>query len=58
MEFFLPQLPTKKAVKQALRIIDCPAEPHLFPVLVKVKRILAKHVCVATHVSLVKANMV
>jgi len=26
---------------QALSIIDCPVEPHLLPVLVKVKKILA-----------------
>jgi len=33
----LLQLPAKKAVMQALSIADCPAEPHLLPML-KVKK--------------------
>jgi len=46
---------------QALSINDCPAEPHLLPVLVKVKKLLAKrpsHAFMETHASLVEANMV
>jgi len=30
---------SQKSVMQALSIIDCPVEPHLLPVLVKVKKI-------------------
>jgi len=29
----------RKAIMQVLSIIDCPAEPHLFPILVKVNKI-------------------
>jgi len=58
---YIASITTQKAVMQALSIIDCPAEPHLLPVLVKVKKILAKrpsHSCAQTHVSLDKGNMV
>jgi len=46
---------------QTLCIIDCPAEPHLILLLVKMKKILAKHpsqACVETRISHAKANMV
>jgi len=43
----------------ALSIIDCPAEPHRLPVLVKVKKILEKrlsHASVETHASFVRGR--
>jgi len=51
---------SQKAVMETLRIIDCPAESHLLPILVKVKKILPKHsshVYMETHVSIVEAYM-
>jgi len=33
---------SQKVLVQALCIIDCPVELHLLPVLVKVKKLLAK----------------
>jgi len=52
---------SQNSVIQALSIINCPAEPHLLPVLAKVKKMLAipfSHACVETRVSLGIANMV
>jgi len=46
---------------QALSIIDFPAEPHLLPVMVKVKKILAERpsrTCLETRVSQVSTHMV
>jgi len=48
---------SQKAVMRALGIIDCLAEPHLVPVLVKIMKILAKRpsrTFLETHVSLGK----
>jgi len=48
-------------VIQAVSITDCPVEPQLLDVLVKVKKILAKclsHACVETRVSHMRTEMV
>jgi len=52
---------SQKAVMQALNSTDCSVEPHVLPVLMKVKKILAKRpsqACVEPHVSHVSASMV
>jgi len=33
---------SQKAVMQAFSIINCPAEPHFLPVLVKIKKVFCK----------------
>jgi len=58
---FLLQFNSQKAAMQELSVVDCPVEPHLLHVLVKVKKILAKrrsHACLEICVSLVGAGIV
>jgi len=52
---------SQKAEMQALSIINCAVEPHLLPILVKVKKILPKrpiYACIETRISHVTADMI